>query len=297
MSALAPTRVQHGGVVNPLQQAAPDLMVMRAGIDFVAHFDQQRDVGAGPETGIQAKDGSYGRRTSRILMFETLQAFPQPGFLRRRQGECGLLALDLLGKVRHDLQLAGVLPLPSRDLLAGVGELTMRALRLLPVLVVGDQRRQRRCGRLPACSARLQLGLGGGPSRLALCQPLLRLVRLLALGLPALAEQLGPAPGPHARAGFRRQDQFFGQQTGHQITWMRLGGEPVPAIKRTADAHDRRLVAQPHFIVHVAESGLRISGAGTGRWPPGQTAIVDQAALRRQGLRDLLIDQRLADLT
>jgi hypothetical protein len=47
----------------------------------------------------------------------------------------------------------------------------------------------------------------------------------------------------------------------------------------------------------VAESGLRISGADAGHRPPGQVAIVDQAALRRQGLRDLLIDQRPADLT
>ena len=77
---------------------------------------------------------------------------------------------------------------------------------------------------------------------------------------------------------------------------MRLDGEPVPAIDGTADAHDRRLITQPHFIVHVAESGLRISGAGAGHRSPGQIAIVDQAALRRQGLRDLLIDQRTTDL-
>ena len=125
---------------------------MRPGVDFVAHFDQQGDVGAGPETGIQAKDGGYGRRIGRILLFEALQAFLQPDFLRLRQGECGLLALDLLGPVRHDLHLAGVLPLPRLDLLPGVGELTMRALRPLPVLVVGNQRRQRRFGRLPACT-------------------------------------------------------------------------------------------------------------------------------------------------
>ena len=66
---------------------------------------------------------------------------------------------------------------------------------------------------------------------------------------------------------------------------------------RTADAHDGRLVAQPHFIVHVAESGLGIGGAGVGHRSARQIAIVDQAALRHQGLRDLLVDDWPANLT
>ena len=101
-------------------------MVLRPGVDLVAHFDQQGDVGTGPETGIQAKDGGYGRRISRILMLEALQAFPQPGFLRLHQVKCGLVALDLLGKLRHDLRLAGLLPLPGLGLLASVSQLTVR---------------------------------------------------------------------------------------------------------------------------------------------------------------------------
>ncbi len=105
-----------GGFGNPLQQAVPGRMVMRPGVDFVAHFDQQGDVVAGPETGIQAKDGGYGRRIGRILMLEALQAFLQPGFLRLHQGKRILLALDLLGQVRHALRLASLLPLSSLDL-------------------------------------------------------------------------------------------------------------------------------------------------------------------------------------
>ena len=93
------------------QQAVPGLVVMRPGVDFVTHFDQQGDVGAGPETGIQAKDGGYGRRIARILVFEALQAFLQRSFLRLQQGKCILLALDLFGKLRHDLRLAGLLML------------------------------------------------------------------------------------------------------------------------------------------------------------------------------------------
>ena len=135
---------------------------MRPGVDFVAHFDQQGDVGAGPETGIQAKDGGYGRRIGRILGFEALQAFLQPGFLRLQQGKCSLLALDLLGKLRHDLRLAGLLTLSSFDLLPSLSELTMRAFGPLPVLVVREQSCQPRFGRLPAFSTRLQLSLGVG---------------------------------------------------------------------------------------------------------------------------------------
>ena len=64
-------------------------------------------------------------------MLEALQAFPQPGFLRLHQGKCDLVALDLLGKLRHDLRLACLLPLPGLDLLASVGQLTVRSLRSL----------------------------------------------------------------------------------------------------------------------------------------------------------------------
>ena len=55
------------------------------------------------------------------------------GFLRLQQGKCGLLALDVLGKLRHDLRLAGLLALASLDLLPGLGELTVRAFGPLPV--------------------------------------------------------------------------------------------------------------------------------------------------------------------
>jgi hypothetical protein len=153
---------------------------MRPGVDSVAHFDQQGDVGAGPETGIQAKDGSYGRRIARILMLETLLAFLQPGFLRLHQGKRILLALDLLSQVRHGLHLAGLLPLSRLDLLSSLSELTMRSFRPLPVRVVREQSRQPRCGHLPAFSASRQLSLSVCQISPALRQPLCSLAALYA---------------------------------------------------------------------------------------------------------------------
>jgi hypothetical protein len=40
------------GVIHLFEQAVPNLMVMGPGVDFAAHFDQQGDVGTGPETSI-----------------------------------------------------------------------------------------------------------------------------------------------------------------------------------------------------------------------------------------------------
>ena len=60
---------------------------MGPGIDLVAHFDQQGDVVAGPEAGIQAKDRRHRRRIGRILVFKTLQACMQPGFLSLDQDD------------------------------------------------------------------------------------------------------------------------------------------------------------------------------------------------------------------
>ena len=70
---------------------------MGPGIDFVAHFDQQGHVVAGPETGIQAKDRRHRRRIGRILVFKTLQAGMQPDFLGLQQDESILVARNLLG--------------------------------------------------------------------------------------------------------------------------------------------------------------------------------------------------------
>ena len=75
--------------------------------------------------------------------------------MRLHQVKCGLVALDLLGKLRHDLRLAGLLPLPGLGLLASVSQLTVRALRSVLVLVVGDQCGQRRFSRLQAICTHL----------------------------------------------------------------------------------------------------------------------------------------------
>ena len=137
MSALAPTRVQAVVSSTRFSRAVPHLVVMRSGIDFVAHFDQQGNVVTGPETSIQTKDRRHRRRIGRILVFKTLQACLQPSFLSLDQAESVLVARNLLGQVCHALGLAGVLTLAGLACWRAWASLAVRSLGSLPRLVVG----------------------------------------------------------------------------------------------------------------------------------------------------------------